>query len=219
MKVVAFVPIRLNSKRVIGKNLKLLGGKPLLCYVFEQLVQVRNVDEIYAYCSSEEIVKYLPEGVKFLKRPESLDKDSVLGEDIYDSFLKVVDADIYILVHTTSPFIKAQTIENATNQVIDSKYDSALCVKKIQTFVWYDGKPLNYSLKHIIRTQDISPVYVETSAFYIFSRNTWLQKRQRVGDNPYFAEVDEIEGIDIDNPEDFELAESIMHSRIESVNY
>ena len=210
MKVVAFVPIRLNSKRVIGKNLKLLGGKPLLCYVFEQLVQVRNVDEIYAYCSSEGIVKYLPEGVKFLKRPESLDKDSTLGEDIYDSFLKDVDADIYVLVHTTSPFIKAQTIEDATNKVIESKYDSALCVKKIQTFVWYEGKPLNYSLKHIIRTQDISPVYVETSAFYIFSRNTWLQKRQRVGDNPYFAEVDEIEGIDIDNPEDFELAERLI---------
>lgn len=210
MKVVAFVPIRLNSKRVVGKNLKLLGGKPLLSYVFEQLVHVKNIDEVYAYCSSEKIVKYLPEGVKFLKRPESLDADSILGEDIYDSFLKVVDADIYVLVHTTSPFIKAQTIENATNKVIDSKYDSALCVKKIQTFVWYDGKPLNYSLNHIIRTQDISPVYVETSAFYIFRRNTWLQKRQRVGDNPYFAEVDEIEGIDIDNPEDFELAERLI---------
>lgn len=209
MKVVAFVPIRLNSKRVIGKNMKLLGGKPLLSYVFEQLVQVRNVDEIYAYCSSEEIVKYLPEGVKFLKRAESLDKDSILGEDIYDSFLKVVDADIYVLVHTTSPFIKAQTIEDATNKVIDSEYDSALCVKKIQTFVWYDGKPLNYSLKHIVRTQDISPVYAETSAFYVFRRDTWLQKRQRVGDNPYFAEVDEMEGIDIDNPEDFELSEFV----------
>ncbi len=210
MKVVAFVPIRLNSKRVTGKNMKLLGGKPLLSHVFEQLVQVRNVDEIYAYCSSEEIVKFLPEGVKFLKRPESLDSDTILGEDIYDSFLKVVDADIYVLVHTTSPFIKAQTIENATNKVIFSEYDSALCVKKIQTFVWYDGKPLNYSLKHIVRTQDISPIYVETSAFYVFSRDTWLKKRQRVGDNPYFAEVDEIEGIDIDNPEDFELAERLI---------
>ena len=49
MKTVAFVPIRLNSKRVVGKNLKLLGGKPLMCYVLDTLSQVKGVDEVYVY--------------------------------------------------------------------------------------------------------------------------------------------------------------------------
>ena len=62
MKVVAFVPIRLNSKRVVGKNLKLLGGKPLLCYVLESLLQVNTINEIYVYCSRPEIQQYLPLG-------------------------------------------------------------------------------------------------------------------------------------------------------------
>ena len=62
MKVVAFVPIRLNSKRVVGKNLKPLGGKPLMWYILETLAKVKNIDEVYVYCSSEEIIPHLPEG-------------------------------------------------------------------------------------------------------------------------------------------------------------
>ena len=70
MKIVAFVPIRLNSKRVVNKNLKLLGDKPLMCYILDTLVKIKAIDEVYVYCSQEEIIKYLPERVKFLKRPE-----------------------------------------------------------------------------------------------------------------------------------------------------
>ena len=44
MKTVAFVPIRLNSKRVVGKNLKSLGGQPLMCYVLNTLAKVNGVD-------------------------------------------------------------------------------------------------------------------------------------------------------------------------------
>ena len=88
MKTVAFVPIRLNSKRVTGKNLKPLGGKPLMCHVLDTLSKVSGIDEVYVYCSSEEIIRYLPEGVKFLKRPEYLAaatraKDYIL-EHFYD---------------------------------------------------------------------------------------------------------------------------------------
>ena len=68
MKIAAFVPIRLNSKRVVGKNLKMLGGKPLMQYILETLVKVNNIDEVYVYCSSEEVIPYLPQGVKFLKQ-------------------------------------------------------------------------------------------------------------------------------------------------------
>ena len=86
MKVVAFVPIRLNSKRVVGKNLKLLGGKPMMCYLLETLVQVPAIDEVYVYCSSDEVRPLLPTGVKLLKRDTALDSDEALGEQIYDSY-------------------------------------------------------------------------------------------------------------------------------------
>lgn len=215
MKTVAFVPIRLNSKRVAGKNLKKLGDKPLMCYILETLAQVRQIDEVYVYCSQEEVIPYLPEGVKFLKRPESLDRDETLGKEIYEAFVDTVDADVYVLAHTTSPFMKRSTVENALGKILDGGYDSAFSCEKIQTFTWFDGKPLNYDLKEIPRTQTIEPVYVETSAFFMFKRDVWKVHKQRIGFKPYFALVDKIEGVDIDWPEDFEFAEQILRLKLE----
>ena len=210
MKTVAFVPIRLNSKRVVGKNLKMLGDKPLMCYVLETLAKAKGVDEVYCYCSNEDVIKYLPNNVKFLKRPEFLDREETLGKEIYEEFTKTVDADVYILAHTTSPFMKVETFENALEKILSEDYDSAFSAEKIQTFVWYNGKPLNYNLKEIPRTQTIEPVYVETSAFFMFKRNVWKIHKQRIGFKPYMALVDKIEGIDIDWPEDFAFAERIL---------
>ena len=212
MKTVAFVPIRLNSKRVVGKNLKMLGNKPLLRYILDTLIKVNRIDEVYVYCSSDDIIGYLPEGVKFLKRPKSLDRDETLGKEIYEEFTKTINADVYILAHTTSPFMKVETVENALSKILDEDYDSAFSAEKIQTFVWYKGKTLNYSLKEIPRTQTIEPIYVETSAFFMFKRNIWKQHKQRIGFKPYIAEVDKIEGVDIDWPEDFEFAEKILET-------
>lgn len=211
MRVVAFIPIRLNSKRVAGKNLKKLGGKPLISYVTEILKSVQGIDEIYVYCSSKEITEYLPEGVHFLKRDESLDADNTLGKEIYDAFVKEIDADIYILSHATSPFIKAATIQNALNKVKNGENDSAFSAEKIQTFTWFKNKPLNYALKNIPRTQDLEPVYVETSAFFIYRKEVWTNLKQRIGEKPYIALVDKIEGVDIDTPEDFEFAQKIVN--------
>ena len=212
MKTVAFVPIRLNSKRVAGKNLKMLGDKPLLRYILDTLVKVERIDEVYVYCSSEEIVSYLPEGVRLLKRPEFLDRDETLGKEIYEEFTKTVDADVYILAHTTSPFMKVETVENALSKILDEGYDSAFSAERVQTFVWYQGKTLNYDLKEIPRTQTIEPVFVETSAFFMFKRDIWKIHKQRIGFKPYIAEVDKIEGVDIDWPEDFAFAEKILET-------
>lgn len=213
MRIVAFAPIRLNSKRVSQKNLRLLGNKPLMSYILETLTQVESIDDVYAYCSSREIQQYCPAGVQFLQRPAELDGDEVLGEQIYSEFLKTIDADIYVLAHTTSPFIKASTIQHALNKIIKEDYDSAFSAEKIQTFAWFEGKPLNYQLNHIPRTQTIEPVFIETSAFYIFRKEVWTEQHQRIGSNPYISVIDKIEGVDIDWPEDFNFAEHILTQR------
>lgn len=214
MKVVAFVPIRLNSQRVAGKNLRLLGGQPLLCHILHTLRRVDAIDAIYVYCSDEAVRPYLPEGVRFLRRDAQLDRNETLGAEIYDAFTSAVDADVYVLAHATSPFIRPETIAGALHKVTDTEEngggcDSAFSAERLQTFAWYGGRPLNYSLDAIPRTQEIEPVYVETSAFYIFRREVWRDLHQRIGRRPYTAVVDRIEGIDIDYPEDFAFAEKI----------
>lgn len=213
MKTVAFVPIRLNSQRVEGKNLRLLGGEPLLCHILRALLRTQGIDETYVYCSNETIRPLLPEGVRFLQRPERLDLDTTLGAEIYDAFTAEVHADLYVLAHATSPFIRPETIDEALEQVRSGNCDSAFSAEKIQTFAWYEGRPLNYSPDNIPRTQTIEPVYIETSAFFIFPRQLWCERCRRIGDRPYMAVVDRIEGMDIDYPEDFAMAEVIASAR------
>ena len=213
MKTVAFVPIRLNSQRVAGKNLRPLGGEPLMCHILKTLTEVEAIDEVYVYCSDESIRKLLPEGVRLLRRDASLDRDTTLGREIYDAFTAEIEADIYVLAHATSPFIRAATLAEALGKVQSGEYDSAFSAERIQTFAWFEGRPLNYRLDDIPRTQTLEPVYIETSAFFIFPRELWCGRGRRFGDRPWMAVVDRIEGLDIDYPEDFAMAEIIAASR------
>lgn len=185
------------------------GGEPLLCHILRTLLEVEAIDEVYVYCSDPAVRPYLPDGVRFLRRSPRLDRNETLGREIYDAFTAEVVADVYLLAHATSPFIRPATIAAALHKVTDEGYDSAFSAERMQTFAWYRGEPLNYALDAIPRTQEIEPVFVETSAFFIFRREIWCDLHQRIGRHPYVAVVDRIEGIDIDYPEDFALAEVI----------
>lgn len=209
-RVVAFVPIKLNSQRLPYKNKLIIGDKPLCYHICNTLLQIKNIDEVYVFCSSEEVLNYVPKGVKLLIRDKYLDGDLVKGAEIYDSFINKVDSDIYILAHTTSPFTKVKTLSNALDKVIFEEYDSALSVQKIQTFSWYKGKPINYNVNDIPRTQDLEPIFVETSAFFIFEKSIFVNEGRRIGHKPYLQIVDHIEAIDIDTKEDYDFAVKLV---------
>lgn len=209
MKTVAFVPIKLNSQRVKNKNILPLGGHPLCWHIFNALLSVEGIDKVYCYCSDEAVKQYIPEDVIFLKRDPVLDGNLVKGFDIYERFIQDVDADVYALCHATSPFIRSETIEKGIRAVKSEGYDSAFSAQRIQTFAWYQGSPLNYDINDVPRTQDIEPVYVETSAFFIFKKEVFTEHHRRIGFHPMLCETDGIETIDIDEPEDYEFAKIV----------
>lgn len=214
MKIIAVVPIKLNNQRLPGKNIKqFTNGKPLCNYILTTLLSIKEIDAIYVYCSSDEIQSYLPEGVKFLKRPVSLDTDNTKMNDVLQYFSKEVLADIYIMAHVTAPFVRTESIEKGLEAVQSGMYDSAFAVKKLQDFLWKDGRPFNYKLEYIPRTQDLPAIYKETSGFYIYLFQTITEKKCRIGNRPYLVEIGEIESIDIDEEEDFIIADAIYNYR------
>lgn len=206
MKVVAFVPIKLNSQRLPHKNILPIGGKPLCAHICSTLLKAEGIDETYVYCSEERVKEYLPKGVRLLIRDSYLDGDLIKGREIYERFIHAVDADIYLLAHTTSPFIRQSSIETALKKVVSGEYDSAFSAEKKQTFCWYMGKPVNYDLTDVPRTQDMEPVWVETSAFFIFRKEIFTEHGRRIGFHPYIQEVSGIETVDIDTREDYDFA-------------
>lgn len=89
------------------------------------------------------------------------------------------------------------------------EFDSVVSVEKMQEFIWQNNKPLNYDIVHIPRTQDLPPFFVETTGLYIFKRDIIQSLKTRVGEKPLLLEISKIESIDINYPEDFEIADAV----------
>ena len=206
MKVVSCIPIKLNNQRLPGKNTLLLGDKAMCEYIFDTIDKVKGIDEKYVYYNNEKIRKYIKGNLTLLKRDTYLDGFQVKGLEIIDYFLRDVKADIYVLTHVTQPFTKTSSIEEALQKVLSGKYDSAFSATVIQDYCWYRGKPFNYDMQDIVTTQNLEPIYMETGAFYIFTREVFEEYHQKIGKNPYMKVVDRIESVDVDTAEDYEFA-------------
>ena len=217
MKIVAIVPMKLNNRRLPQKNTKsFTNGKPLCWYILSTLLKVDGIDEVYVYCSNPDIQKFIPDGVHYLKRSESLDQDTTKMNEVLEAFAKDVPADVYVMTHTTAPFVTTASFKKGLNAVLFGEYDSAFAAKKLQDFLWKDGEPFNYELDNIPRTQDLPALYEETSGFYIYRSDIMTKLNRRIGENPFIVEVGEIESVDIDEPEDFMIADAIFNHIIKN---
>lgn len=211
MKIVAIMPIKLKNERCPGKNTRLLGGKPLLQHELDSLKRTGICDSINVYCSDEAVVPFLPEGINYIQRPQYLDLPISNFTQIFDNFIAKVDADIYVYAHATAPFISVETMKQCIEAVKSGEYDSAFCAVKLQDYLWQDGQPLNFDASNLPRTQDLKPIYQETSGVYVFTKEVFLKYKRRVGVKPFIKEVTFKEAVDIDNPEDFDLAEVMVN--------
>ena len=212
MKTVAIVPMKLNNRRLPQKNTKAFtNGHPLCYYTLSTLLAIENIDAVYVYCSNPDIKSFIPKGVKYLKRSESLDQDTTSMTEVLTRFTKEISADIYVMTHTTAPFISKKSIQKGLDAVLSGNYDSSFAAKKLQDFLWKDGKPFNYELDNIPRTQDLPALYEETSGFYIYKKEVMSEFHRRIGNKPFIVEVGEIEATDIDEPEDFLIADAIYN--------
>lgn len=131
--------------------------------------------------------------------------------EVLKCFADDVEADIYVMTHTTAPFITSKSIIKGLNAVKSGEYDSSFAAKKLQDFLWKDGVPFNYKLDNIPRTQDLPPLFEETSGFYIYRSDVIKNLNRRIGYKPFIVEVGEIESVDIDEAEDFMIADAIYN--------
>ena len=219
MKIVALLPMKGNSERVPNKNLKLFNGKPLFHIVVQTLLESKYIEAIVVNTDSNEIKENIEKNfgnkVTVINRPSDMIGDMVSMNRIIGHDINVVNADLYIQTHSTNPLLRTSSIDKALGKMLsfDKKndFDSIFSVTRHQTRL-YDSlvKPINHNPKELIRTQDLEPLYEENSNFYIFSKNSFLAAdNKRIGVKPFIFELNKIEAIDIDEPEDFIIAEAL----------
>ena len=218
-KIVALVPMRHNSQRIQGKNYRPLGGKPLYQHIIETLLAVPDITGVVVDTDSAPVMDGLRANfpqVRVLERPEHLRADSIPMNEILAHDTAQIEADFYLQTHSTNPLLKATTLSRAIQTFLKEypAWDSMFSVTRLQTRLW-DAltRPINHNPAILLQTQDLPPVYEENSCLYLFTRQTLLTRRNRIGERPLMFEVPAEEAWDIDEELDFAVTDFLMHRR------
>jgi CMP-N-acetylneuraminic acid synthetase len=214
--------MKANSQRVTGKNFRNINGKPLFRWILDTLLSIDEIDEVVINTDARDILAEngLTDGDKVTirdRRPEicgdTVSMNLILADDI-----AAVEAESYIMTHTTNPLLTAQTMRRALKEYSDGvaagTADSLFTVNKIQTrFYRTDGSPINHDPDNLVQTQDLEPWFEENSNLYIFSAEGFAGNNARIGRKPILYMMSQMEAVDIDTPEDWVLAEALLAIR------
>lgn len=220
-KLTAIVPIKKDSERIPGKNFMPFCGKPLFHYMLSTLQQCDVIEKILIDTDSEIIMNDVPamySKALIIPRPDFLLGHHIVANELIAYDISQTSDEHFLQTHVTNPLLSVGSITNAVNlyfsslQVFDSLF-SVNCIRKRM----YDAncRPLNHFNSDMKPTQQMDPVYVENSNMFVFSKSSFKNAgNSRIGLKPHLFEMSEIESIDIDYPEDFELAEIIYQNRV-----
>jgi CMP-N-acetylneuraminic acid synthetase len=223
ISLTALVPIKGDSERVPGKNVRDFCGRPLMCRVLEMLQQCVCVGRIVVNTDSGRVAETASAFGKATvhKRPAGLCGHTVSMNSVIAHDLSLLGEGHYLQTHVTSPLLTCATVRNAARRYFTALpvHDSLFSVISRQgRFFDADGRPINHDPAVLLNTQDLPPIYEENSCLYIFSRASFFAGGQnRVGVRPAMFPMLKTESQDIDTEDDFTLAEHIWrHTRGET---
>jgi CMP-N-acetylneuraminic acid synthetase len=218
-RTVAIVPMRHDSERVRGKNYRLLAGVPLYHHVIRTLLEVAEIDSVVVDTDShfimEDCAEHFP-SVQLLIRPEHLRDGATSMNDVLLNTLTRVDMDVALQTHSTNPFLTPGTVSAALRSFLseNNEYDSMFSVTRLQARLWDESTaPVNHEPSILLRTQDLPPLFVENSCFFIFTPDLLRRCGNRIGSRPGMVEMTPLEAVDIDTEDDFAMAAAIADSR------
>jgi len=200
---------------VKGKNFRDFDGKPLFRWILDTLLSVKKVDQVIINTDARGILAEhgLLDSDRVLirdRKPEIcgdlVSMNKVLADDVVN-----VDADIYLMTHTTNPLMSAKTVQGALSAFQAAheagEADSLFTVDKVQTrFYREDVSPVNHDPDNLVRTQDLEPWFEENSNLYVFTRASFSKTNARIGERPMMFESPRFESIDIDDEDDWAFA-------------
>lgn len=220
-KFVALLPMKAHSARVKSKNFRSFAGKPLFRWILDTLLSVDAIEKVIINTDARQILSEhgLNEGddggrVVIRDRKAEICGDLVSMNLVLADDIANVAAQSYLMTHTTNPLLSAKAIRGAMEKygenIESGRADSLFAVNRIQTrFYRADMSPVNHDPDNLIRTQDLEPWYEENSNLYIFNRASFAKTAARIGAKPAMYETPPLESIDIDNADQWTLAEAV----------
>lgn len=218
---IAIIPARGGSKRLPGKNIKLLAGKPLIAWTIEAAIQSNLFDHVFVSTDCEEtaaIAKDFGAKIPFL-RPKDLANDTATTNDVVTHLVNWFEqkedsnVDTIALLQPTSPLRNSLHIREAVNLLKEKSARAIISVCELEHSIQLCNKlNKNGSMEGFIvpqniqRTQDLETYFRLNGAIYLFKRQyvDKLDTLYSAGSYAYIMDVNS--SIDIDTKDDFELA-------------
>lgn len=218
-RIVAIIPARGGSKGVPRKNMRRVGGVPLVARAIAAARATASVDRVIVSTDDQEIAAVAEEwGANVTIRPAELANDEASSESVLLHALDVLDQegsapDILVFLQATSPFIDPRDIDIAIDLVIANEYDCVFSATETFGFLWAadagSARGVNHDPRVRPRRQDREPHYLETGAFYVMDAAGFRASRHRFFGRVGLVEVAERTAIEIDSEEQLGLAQAI----------
>lgn len=232
MRILAVVPARLGSKGVPRKNIRSVGGKPLMAYVVEAALRSRHLSRVVVSTESPEIAqiaKDLGAEVPFL-RPSHLANDEVSIIPVNQHAMSVLDqqgwhADVVVSLQVTSPLTEAADIDRAVEKLLETQCDSVVSMKLIQECHPFRAYKLSddhvlpfteYTSEEFLQRQDRPPAYKFNGAIYVRRRvllEQWNGKDFGLGKDVRGTLMPPQRSVDVNEPLDLLLVETLLRAR------
>ncbi len=226
-QIVAIIPARGGSKGIPGKNVRQVGGKPLLSWSIEHARQTPQISRIFVSTDSPEIAGVARNyGAEVIMRPPEISGDTASSESCLVHALDWMrtsqprDPDLVVFLQATSPMREAGDIREAIATLEREQADSLFSACRVEGFVWRvrsDGTPVSFTYDHLNRPrrQDAPEDLIENGSIYIFKPWVLHQFNNRLGGKVAVYRMPALHSFQIDEPADLELMERLMarHAR------
>lgn len=226
-QVLAVIPARGGSKGIPRKNVRMLGGKPLIAHTIAAIRQGSRVDRVVVSTDDEEIAHVArAHGAEVVVRPAEIAGDLAKSEDALLHTLEVLEQEGYapgvvLLVQCTSPLTTAADIDGTVAALLEQDADTAVAVAPFHYFLWGrdeagDAVAINHEKSVRLMRQQRRPEFIETGAVYAMRVPGFRKHRHRFFGKTVLHETPAENRLEIDDPEDLVLAEQIMQLRAAS---
>lgn len=212
MNILAVIPARAGSKGIPNKNIRIIGGHPLIYYSIKNALSSKLITDVIVTTDSPEVrIIAQQAGAQYKWRDESLCGDAItLDSVIADAIPMDKEYDYIVTMQPTSPTLQVRTLDAAIQYTIDHDLDTCISAINSPHLSWgeKDGKKVpNY--KERLNRQYLPPCYLETGAFVISKRNV-VTPKSRIGNRIDIFEVSEKEAVDVDTFEDLKSVASLL---------
>lgn len=214
-KIIAMVPVRAGSTRVLNKNTRKFADTSLLDLKLKVLKKVQGITQIIVSTDCEIAAEIAnKQNVKIQWRNNYYAGSNITNDQHWLHIAKTTPGDIVFLAQVTSPLLRVSSIQNALNFYLNSNiHDSLNSVTVEKKFLWKDMKPINYNINQTPKSQDLPNIVSLNFAITIIKKQVMIKRKNVIGFNPSFFELDKVESLDIDDLIDFNIAE-LMYQKL-----